>query len=390
MNPAGPEASTATIMAGIPAHNMTLYRRIRFSVGDPTALVETVEGGRRQTTLILRDIEMDRARAHARADRIACPADFAPESGLSGDRETATAEAAAELLRRAGVKRVVADRSLPLLFAHKIAAVGITVECDPEMGVTERRAKDAEEQAHLAEAQRVTEGAITMACQMVAQADVGSDGALLVDGEPLTSERVRTAIDVWLLDKGYTNPGSIVAGGPIGADCHHIGSGLLRTGQGVIVDIFPQNRTTLYYGDCTRSVVHGTVSAELARMHAAVVAAKAAGIAAARPGVTGEAVHEATIAVIRQHGYATSLPTDAEPDSYCAMVHGTGHGIGLEVHEPPLLDRGGPELIDGDVVTVEPGLYCKALGGIRVEDMVVVTADGCRNLNRLPEGLDWQ
>ncbi len=192
------------------------------------------------------------------------------------------------------------------------------------------------------------------------------------------------------MDKGYTNPGSIVAGGPIGADCHHIGSGLLRTGQGVIIDIFPQNRTTLYYGDCTRSVVHGTVSAELARMHAAVVAAKAAGIAAARPGVTGEAVHEATIAVIRQHGYATSLPTDAEPDSYCAMVHGTGHGIGLEVHEPPLLDRGGPELIDGDVVTVEPGLYCRALGGIRVEDMVVVTADGCRNLNRLPEGLDWQ
>ncbi len=139
MNAAGPEASTATIMAGIPAHNMTLYRRIRFSVGDPTALVETVEGGRRQTTLILRDIEMDRARAHARADRIACPADFAPESGLSGDRETATAQAAAELLRRAGVKRVVADRSLPLLFAHQIAVVGITVVCDPEMGVTERR-----------------------------------------------------------------------------------------------------------------------------------------------------------------------------------------------------------------------------------------------------------
>jgi Xaa-Pro aminopeptidase len=158
----------------------------------------------------------------------------------------------------------------------------------------------------------------------------------------------------------------------------------------VIIDIFPQNRTTLYYGDCTRSVVHGTVSAELARMHAAVVAAKAAGIAAAQPGVTGEAVHEATIVVIRQHGYARSLPTDAEPDSYCAMVHGTGHGVGLEVHEPPLLDRGGPELIDGDVVTVEPGLYCKALGGIRVEDMVVVTAEGCRNLNRLPEGLDWQ
>ena len=90
------DALTATIMAGIPAHNMSLYRKIRFQVGDPVALLETVEGGRRQTTLILRDIEMDRARAHARADRIACPADFAPQGGLSGDRETATAQAAAE------------------------------------------------------------------------------------------------------------------------------------------------------------------------------------------------------------------------------------------------------------------------------------------------------
>jgi Xaa-Pro aminopeptidase len=209
------------------------------------------------------------------------------------------------------------------------------------------------------------------------------------EAAPLTSERVRGAIDVWLLQRGYSNPGSIVAGGPPGADCHNVGSGALRTGEPVIIDIFPQNRETLYNGDCTRTVVHGQISPQLARMHAAVAEAKAAGIAAVRAGVTGQHVHEATIAVIRQHGFSVGLPPDGAPDSYCSMVHGTGHGVGLEVHEPPLLDHGGPALMVGDAVTVEPGLYTASAGGLRLEDLVIVTSEGCINLNRLPEGLDW-
>jgi Xaa-Pro aminopeptidase len=136
-------------------------------------------------------------------------------------------------------------------------------------------------------------------------------------------------------------------------------------------------------------VVHGAISPELERMHAAVVAAKAAAAAACRAGVTGQAVHEATRQSILQAGYAMGLPPADAPDTYCAMTHGTGHGIGLDVHEPPLLDMGGPELVIGDAVTIEPGLYRRAVGGVRVEDMVIVTEDGCESLNRLPEGLDW-
>ncbi|HHK42261.1 MAG TPA: M24 family metallopeptidase, partial [Planctomycetaceae bacterium] len=86
---------------------------------------------------------------------------------------------------------------------------------------------------------------------------------------------------------------------------------------------------------------------------------------------------------------AVGLPKPEDPETYTAMVHGTGHGIGLEVHEPPLLDLGGPPLVAGDALTIEPGLYSRAIGGIRVEDMVIVTDDGCLNLNTLPEGLDW-
>ncbi len=380
----------ARVLAGVPALNCALYWRIRFSVGDPAALVELPRDGRSHSILILRNIEMERARAHARADQIACPADFTPAGGLSGDRETATAQAVAECLRREQIRQVVADRTLPLIFAHEIQQAGIAVHCDPQWGVIERRSKDEQEIGWLREAQQTTEAAMQMACETVARAIARGDGVLLVDGQPLTSERLRAAIDVFLLERGYTNPTTIVAGGPTGADCHDVGSGPLRTGQPVIIDIFPRNRRTLYHGDCTRTVVHGAICDDLRRMHTAVVAAKAVAIAMCRAGVTGEAVNEAAQAELRAHGFAVGLPAADAPPSYCAITHGAGHGIGLEVHEPPLLDTGGPELIVGDVVTIEPGLYCRAWGGIRVEDMVVVTRDGCVNLNRLPEGLDWR
>lgn len=377
-------------MAGIPATNRSLYREIRFLVGDPVALacVDSRDGGHR--TLILRDIEMDRAKRHARAQRVACPRDFEPAGGLSGDRETATAQALAECLRRAGVREATADRTLPLIYVEHIRHAGIAVRFDPDFGVFERRSKDEQEVEWLREAQAATESAMRRACEFVARAEADADGGLRANGEALTSDIVRTEIDLHLLRMGYENPKSIVACGPIGADCHDYGSGPLRTGQPVIVDIFPRNRTTLYNGDCTRTVVHGEVPPEVARMHEAVVAAKRAAQLATRAGATGESVHRATLQELTSRGYAHGQPPQGAADTWCGMTHGTGHGIGLDVHEPPLLDFKGPALVEGDALTIEPGLYCRAIGGVRVEDMVVVTRDGCINLNTLHEGLDWR
>ncbi|MEM1356306.1 MAG: M24 family metallopeptidase [Planctomycetota bacterium] len=378
--------STAVVMAGIPSTNRSLYHAIRFGVGDPAALVVTRAGDSVERLLILRDIEMARARQHARADLVCCPKDFEPECGLSGDRETATAQAVAEAVVRSGRKRVVADRSLPLIFADQLKRAGLEVVCDAELGVIDRRAKDEQEVGWLAEAQAMTERVMEHACRMVANAGAGKGGMLFHEGQPLDAERVRFAIDAFLLARGYVNPRSIVAAGSQGADCHNLGAGPIHTGQPVIIDIFPQNRQTKYNGDCTRTVVHGQVPDEIANLHAAVVKAKAAATAAVRPGATGEGVHLVTTTVMQQLGYAMGFPSDKHPTT---MPHGTGHGIGLDVHEPPLLDLKGPELVVGDALTIEPGLYKEGLGGVRVEDMVVVTPDGWANLNKLPEGLDW-
>lgn len=377
----------ATVMAGIPQTNLALYHKIRFSVGDPCAFIETDDGMR---VLIIRDIEMERAKKHARADKVFCPADFEPEEGLDGDRETATAQALAECLARGEIASVTADRSLPLIYAYMIQSYGIELECDIDLGVAERRSKDKQELLHLRAAQSTTEEVMREICETIFASQADAQGTLIHEGAPLTSERVISMIDVAFLKRGATTPhGSIVACGPIGADCHHRGEGELKTGQPIILDMFPHIRETGYNGDCTRTIVHGDIPDEVAKMHAAVLEAKQSAEGACRAGATGEDVHLAAIGVIQEHGYNAGLPEDDAPDSFCSMVHGTGHGIGLEVHEPPLLDMKGPELVAGDVLTIEPGLYCKAIGGIRIEDMVAVTKTGCDNFNTLPMGLQW-
>lgn len=385
------EQRTAIAMAGIPANNMALYHRVRFMAGDPAAYAEVpAPDGSWNRVFIVRDIEMDRASRSAIADEIRCPADFAPEGGLSGDRETATAQALAECLFRAGVSQATVDRSIPFVFVHHLQCRGIAVGYDASLGVAGRRAKDETEIRYLREAQALTERVMRMACEIIARAEAGPDGVLHHEGSALTSERVRSMIDIFCLENGASNNhGSIVAGGIVGSDCHHRGAGPLRTGEPIIVDIFPTINATHYHGDCTRTVVHGTIPDAVAAMHAAVVEAKGAGQAATRPNATGEEVHLATIGVIKAHGYSVGLPGPDDDASFTGMVHGTGHGIGLEVHEPPLLDMKGPSLVNGDALTIEPGLYSRAVGGVRIEDMVIVTDDGCDNLNNLPTGLSW-
>lgn len=385
-------ASPAAVMiAGISSLNRTLFHRIRFSLGDPSVYLEIPQpNGDRYTVFIVRDIEMQRAKQQVKANQIACPADFAPEAGLSGDRETATAQAAAECLKRAGIERVVADRTLSLSYIDQLRQANIAVEYDPELGIRERRCKDSQEIEWIQESQRTTEEVMRMTCEWIAAAKARGDGVLLSDSQPLTSERVKTQIDLWLLERGYSNPFSIVACGSQCADCHESGSGQLRTEHTIIVDIFPCNQKTRYWGDCTRTVVHGAIPPAVQKLHAVVVEAKAAAIATVKADVTGEAVHQATCEVITKHGYSLGLSEDDSDANRCSMPHGTGHGLGLDVHEPPLLDKGGPPLVVGDAITIEPGIYGPSVGGVRIEDLVIVTEHGCRNLNQLPESLSWK
>ena len=374
------------VQAGVPVANPWLFHRAPFAAGDAAVFFDIPGDG---TTLILRDIECDRAKQANIADHIHAPREFTPDGGLSGDRDTASAQAAAEFAVRRGIREVWSGRSMPLIFAHFFKERGVDVRCDPNLGVLERRAKSDREVAALARAQRKTEGAVRFACEMIANANADANGDLSAGGSPLTAERMHNEINMWLLQHGMDTCTSIVAGGPQGADCHNRGAGRLRTGEPIIIDIFPMDPSSRYYGDCTRCVVHGDIPDIVQRIHDATAEAKHAALAVTRAGATGEEVHQAACDVFTELGYAIGLPESPDDDSI-RYVHGTGHGVGLDVHEPPLLDFKGPELVVGDCLTIEPGLYGPKVGGVRIEDMVIVRPDGCDNLNTLPETLVWK
>ncbi len=384
----------AKVLAGVPAENCALYHQVRFNVGDPAAWIQiqpkesTESNQSTKRIFIVRDIEVERAKAVVKADLIAPPASFTPPGGLSGDRATATAQSVAQCLLQEKVTTVIADRTLPFIYAWHIQQTGIPIEYSAELGVLERRVKDEQEIEWLRQSQAVTEDAIAMACQTIARAKADAQGILHHEGQALTSERMRQMISIYLLGRGYSNHhDSIVAALPHSADCHDRGSGPLKTGQAVIVDIFPQSLETRYWGDCTRTVVHGEPTPEVVKMHAAVVAAKKAACAALVPGATADSVHAATKNTLAQHGYVFARGQISDQP---VMPHGTGHGVGLDVHEPILLDDNGGTLLAGEALTVEPGLYSRLFGGVRVEDMLIVQAGQPLNLNRLHEGLEWQ
>lgn len=385
---------SAALLAGYADRNATLFRRIGLPLGDPSAWIELPSGNKLR---IVRDLEMDRVRAAGSASdnreaielgTVFCPADFeTPDAPLSSDRETAMAQAVTACLVKEGVPRIRADRTLPLIYAFHVAQAGIAVDYDDALGVIDRRIKSASEVAALRQAQHVTEQVMLQICRRIATASVNDEGYLLDEAYVLTSERIRAFAARLFMDRGFTmSHGAIVASRPESADCHHAGSGPLSTGVPIIVDLFPRDESTRYNGDCTRTVVHGTASDDVLRMHQAVVAAKAAGEAQLVPGGTGDAVHKAVIAELEAAGYESHRGELTDEPS---IQHGTGHGIGLDVHEPILLDDGGGELLAGEVFTVEPGLYGRRTGGVRVEDMLVITENGPENFNDLPMGLDW-
>ncbi|MCA9136687.1 MAG: aminopeptidase P family protein [Planctomycetales bacterium] len=383
-SPRMPDATTPAVFAGIPNKNPSLFRRIRVALGDPAAWIELPEGG----IAIVRDIEMERVRHRSKAEKVYCPADYEPDEKLDADRETATAQAVAEFCRRQQITAARVDRTLPYLFAWQLQKSGVELTYDPDLGVLDRRQKTEEEIELLAAAQSVTENVMQKICETIAGCDAASDGTLMLEGSVLTSERTRAMAAAEFLARDYSmSHGAIVATAPHVADCHHSGEGPLRTGVPIVVDLFPMNNQTRYWGDCTRTVVHGEPSDTVQRMHQAVIAAKTAATEQLRVGQTAESVHLAAIDALLAAGFESSRGSVSDNPT---IQHGTGHGIGLDVHEPILLDNGGGPLLEREVFTIEPGLYGRHDGGVRVEDMLVVRNGAAQNLNMLHEGLDWK
>jgi len=335
--------------------------------------------------LFARSLEYGRAKRESRADTVERATDF----GYEERRETDGPRAArigslTGFLEAHDVDDVAVPPRFPLGTADGLREADVSVEADEEGVLAEIRAtKTPEEVEHVREAQASNGAAMARAAELIASTAI-EDGHLVHDGETLTSERVRREIETTLLEHGCALDETIVAGGADAADPHERGSGPLPAGEPIIVDIFPRDKETRYHGDLTRTFCRGEPDETVREWYDLTAEAKAAALDAIEPGVTGAAVHGAACDVYEDAGWPTLR---ADPTAETGYIHSTGHGVGLEVHELPRLAPDGGELAPGHVVTVEPGLYDPAVGGVRIEDLVVVTEDGSENLTDYPESL---
>ena len=330
--------------------------------------------------LVASPLEIDRARAQSKVSRVLEDRDaYAHKSW---------ARLAASMLREKGIEQARVSPRLHAVHLEDLRANGIAAEIDRDLFVAERRRKSAAEAEAIQASQRAAEAAVVEVVRQLATAEI-NDGALWADGRPLTSERLYARAQLTLGELGFTCPEMIIAGTPDNALPHYRGEGPIRAAAPVIIDIFPIGRSSHYYGDLTRTVVVGDVPEEFRRMHATTLQALDAGIESIRAGALAKDVHLAVCQVLVDRGYGTTSAGFEGPDGVPKMNHNTGHGVGLDVHEEPSLrETADAPLREGDVVTVEPGLYKVGLGGVRIEDTGMVTADGFHNFTTITRSLD--
>jgi Xaa-Pro aminopeptidase len=350
-----------------------------FFAPDPFLFVQA--GGRR--TVVMSDLEMDRAKKQARVDRVLSWTRIAKRVEERGRRAT-VAEVVARVLRDLGVRRAEVPRAFPLGLAMEVDALGIRLDLVEDPFWPEREFKTAAEVRAIEAALRAAEGGLAAGIAALRSCRIGRDGYLRRHGRRFTAEDLRAAVNTRIMGEGCVPSHTICAPGDQAVDPHEEGRGPIRAHTPVVMDIFPRSEKTGYFGDLTRTVVRGRASARLHEVYAIVHEGVRIGHARLRAGVEGRQIHEEIQALFDRQGYRTGL----RGGRMQGFFHGTGHGLGLEIHEPPSISKRPGALRAGHVVTVEPGLYYLGLGGVRIEDVALVTRTGSRNLTRAPKLLE--
>jgi Xaa-Pro aminopeptidase len=285
-------------------------------------------------------------------------------------------------LRKRGVRSALVPANFPLGFAQELAASKIRLRTTNGLFWPKREAKSDEELKLMRRALQITEAGMARAMEVLAASKAGAGKKLSWSGKTLTSEILRAEIDSAILRAGGLPANTIVAGGDQACDPHERGFGPLKGDSLIILDIFPRDAKSGYFGDMTRTVVRGRASEDQRRVWETVRKGQALALKKMKPGVDGLKLHNE----VKQFFNDSGFPTEVRGGRQVGFFHGTGHGLGLEIHEFPRFQK--TVFKPGQVLTVEPGLYYPGIGGVRIEDVVVVTKSGTRMLSRFEKRLE--
>lgn len=326
----------------------------------------------------MNDLEIDRAKKQAEVDRVLSLSDYQRQLRQRGHASPTTVDVLEMIFRKRKVRTLTVPGNFPaaLLDALRTKHFALKVRKDPFFLQRERKSDD--EVKKIRDSLRVAELGLDAGIRALKKSRIGRDRYLYLNGSRLTSEMLKTIVNTTIMAEGWVPSHTIISSGDQCCDPHHEGSGPIKAHTSIIFDIFPRSQKTGYFGDLSRTVVRGRASPRLKEAYVTVQAGQEIAYRAIRDGVNAKEIHQKILALFEQRGF----PTGKIAGRMQGFFHGTGHGLGLDIHEPPRIAASESTLRTGHVVTVEPGLYYLGMGGVRLEDVVVVTPTGNRNLTR--------
>jgi len=356
-----------------------MFYATRFRAPDPFVYLEH----RGKKFLLLSDLEIDRGRREAKVDAVFSSSELQDQLKQRLKRTPNSEEVIAFFIKQQGVRSVLVPRDFPLGMAHDLKKADVIITPVKADFFAERAIKTAQEVAALRSALKITEIGLARAHEILKSSSIKKNRRLEWAHQPLTSELMRCEIESAILRAGGIPAGdSIISGGQQACDPHERGHGPLHANELIVIDLFPRDQKSGYYGDLTRTVVRGKASEGQRQLWETALQGQEQVLEKLKPGVSGKKIHTALENFFSEQGY----PKEKKNGRWSGFFHGTGHSLGLEIHDG--LRFGKTILKPGHVFTIEPGLYIPGLGGVRHEDVVVITEKGYRLLSSFPKTLE--
>jgi Xaa-Pro aminopeptidase len=335
--------------------------------------------------VVVSDLELSRTRRLAPHCRVLALSRYQKRLRDEGIKKVGFPQVIRAILRERKVKKLFVPETFPLGLAKALRHLGVKIKLCAGPTFPAREFKTADEIKKISAALVMAEVGLAEAVHALRNSKIGSSRRLMYRNAPLTSERLRSIIHTAVFQAGGSPAHTIVAGGRQGCDPHEEGHGVLHAQEPIVIDIFPRSQRTGFFGDITRTVVKGRASEAVRRLYHSVAAAQQLAFDRLRKKVPCAEVHQTVINCFHERGYTTRR----RPGGCEGFFHGTGHGVGLEIHEAPRINGSSTDVLaPGHVVTVEPGLYYPEIGGVRLEDVALVTGNGPRNLTKFEKILE--
>ncbi len=370
------DAQSAILFVTASERDANLFYATRFLAPDPFIFIQTAS----EKILLMNDLEIDRAKAQAAVSRVLSSSEYDRKLKSQGMEHPTAADLISAVLQELAITDLIVPTSFGVELADALRERGYRLTTRKEPFFPERALKSPEEFQAIVQTMRATEDALGCAVEAIRASDI-HNGQLYYEGRVLTSEFIKKLINVKLMENDCVAQHTIVACGDDACDPHNEGSGPFRAHEAIVMDVFPKSSRTGYYADISRTVVRGTPSDALRRVYDTVLQGQELGVRMVHEGASGKAIHSAIQEFFEGAGYETGVIGGRMQ----GFFHGTGHGVGLEIHESPRISRLDDTLQAGHVVTVEPGLYYLGVGGVRIEDTVLVTREGCDNFTLFPK-----